>query len=359
MTVLQKNWKELINPSNVNVDYLNDCKTFARITVEPLERGFGNTLGNSLRRVLLSSIRGFAITSIRIDGVLHEFDLISGVKEDVADIIMNIKSLIIDKTTPSSATIRLRSNKKGVLYARDIELENDVRILNPDLIICHVEEDDVNLNIEMSVEFGIGYHLSSDKKQADKDFTCINLDALFNPVKRVAYSVENARIGQRTDYDRLILEVETNGAISPEDAVGLSAKIIQEQLNPFISFDVQEDTSVSNENSGEGLGFNENLLKRVDEMELSVRAYNCLVSENILYIADLVKKSENEMLKLTNFGRKSLNELKENLKTMGLSFGMNLDGIDSELLAKELSKKKSASGNVSLEPTLADSKKKI
>lgn len=357
MTVLQKNWRELINPSNVNVEYLNDSKTFARITVEPLERGFGNTLGNSIRRVLLSSIRGFAVTSVKIDGVLHEFDLINGVKEDVADIIMNVKSLIIDKTTPSPATIRLKSNKKGVLYARDIELENDVRILNPDLVMCHIEDDNVNFNMEMNIEFGIGYSLSSEEKQEGKDFTCIYLDALFNPVKRVAYSVENARIGQKTDYDKLILEIETNGAISPEDAVGLTAKILQEQLNPFINFDLKEDTSMCSDADTGSLGFNENLLKRVDEMELSVRAYNCLVNENILYIADLVRKSENEMLKLTNFGRKSLNELKDNLKVMGLSFGMNLDGIDSEL-TKELSKKKSLNGNNVLEPIKTDSRKK-
>lgn len=347
MTVLQKNWKELINPSTVNVEYLDETKNLARITVEPLERGFGNTLGNSLRRVLLSSIRGFAITSIKIDGVLHEFDLISGVKEDVADIIMNVKSLIIDKTTPSPATIKLKSNKKGILYARDIELENDVRILNPDLIMCHIEDDDVKFNMEMNVEFGIGYSLSSDEKSNNKDFACINLDALFNPVKRVAYSVENARIGQKTDYDKLVLEVETNGSVTPEDAVGLAAKILQEQLTPFINFNMEDDTSVNCDNDSVKLGFNENLLKRVDEMELSVRAYNCLVNENILYIADLVKKTEAEMLKLTNFGRKSLNELKDNLKSMGLSFGMNLDSIDSEL-TKELSKRKNLSNGVLL-----------
>ncbi len=348
MTVLQKNWKELINPSIVNVEYLDDSKTSARVVVEPLERGFGNTLGNSLRRVLLSSIRGFAVTSIKINGVLHEFDLINGIREDVADIIMNVKSLIIDKTTPSPATIRLKSNKKGVLYARDIELENDVRILNPDLVMCHVEDDNIEFDMEMNVEFGVGYSLSSDEKPNSKDFTCINLDALFNPVKKVAYSVENARIGQKTDYDKLILEVETNGSITPDDAIGLAAKILQEQLSPFINFDMNNDTSASCDSDGAKLGFNENLLKRVDEMELSVRAYNCLVNENILYIADLVRKTEAEMLKLTNFGRKSLNELKDNLRSMGLSFGMNLDGIDSEL-AKELSKRKNISNGVFLE----------
>ena len=356
MTVLQKNWKELINPSTVNVEYLDESKTLARVVVEPLERGFGNTLGNSLRRVLLSSIRGFAVTSIKINGVLHEFDLINGIKEDVADIIMNVKSLIIDKTTPSPATIRLKSNKKGVLYARDIELENDVSILNPDLVMCHVEDDGIEFNMEMNVEFGIGYSLLSDEKSNNKDFTSINLDALFNPVKKVAYSVENARIGQKTDYDKLILEVETNGSITPEDAIGLAAKILQEQLMPFINFNIEDDNSIGCEGDGAKLGFNENLLKRVDEMELSVRAYNCLVNENILYIADLVKKTEADMLKLTNFGRKSLNELKDNLKSMGLSFGMDLDDIDSEL-AKELSKKKSLNNGVVSETIKSDDSK--
>lgn len=354
MTVLQKNWKELINPSTVNVEYLNDSKTYARITLEPLERGFGNTLGNSIRRVLLSSIRGFAVTSVKISGVLHEFDLISGVKEDVADIIMNVKSLIIDKATATPATIRLKSNKKGVLYARDIELENGVKILNPDLVICHIEDDNVNFDMEMNVEFGIGYSLSSDEKESGKDFTVINLDALFNPVKRVSYSVENARIGQKTDYDKLILEVETNGSISPEDAIGLAAKILQEQLVPFINFDISGDTSVLGESKSNNLGFNDSLLKRVDEMELSVRSYNCLINENILYIADLVRKSEAEMLKLTNFGKKSLNELRDSLKSMGLSFGMDLDS-NPELM-KELSKRKAADSsknnkNVESKPT--------
>lgn len=348
MAVLQKNWKELIVPSNVSVEYLNEYDTLIKLTVEPLERGFGNTIGNSLRRVLLSSVRGFAVKSIKIKGVVHEFDVISGVKEDVADIIMNVKSLIIDKITPSPATIRLKSNKKGILYARDIELENGIRIINPNLIICHIEEDGVDFDMEMNVEFGIGYSPASDEKSKNGDFSCINLDALFNPVKRVSYSVESARIGQKTDYDKLILEVETNGSISPEDAVGLAAKILQEQLNPFINFNMDEDTSVSCENGNTKLGFNENLLKRVDEMELSVRAYNCLVNENIIYIADLVKKTEAEMLKLTNFGRKSLNELKDNLRSMGLSFGMNLDSIDGEL-AKELSKRKELNSGVAVD----------
>lgn len=348
MAVLQKNWKELIVPSNVNVEYLDEYDTSMKLTVEPLERGFGNTIGNSLRRVLLSSVRGFAVKSIKIKGVVHEFDVINGVKEDVTDIIMNVKSLIIDKITPSPATIRLKSNKKGILYARDIELENGIRIINPNLVICHIEEDGVDFDMEMNIEFGIGYSPASDERSKNGDFSCISLDALFNPVKRVSYSVESARIGQKTDYDKLILEVETNGSIAPEDAVGLAAKILQEQLNPFINFDMEDDTSVNCDNSNTKLGFNENLLKRVDEMELSVRAYNCLVNENIIYIADLVKKTEAEMLKLTNFGRKSLNELKDNLRSMGLSFGMNLDGIDGEL-AKELSKRKELNGGVAVD----------
>ncbi len=335
MTVLQKNWKELIKPSSIEVTNNDNSRNKATITVSPLERGFGNTIGNALRRILLSSIGGFAVTSVKIGGILHEFSLIDGIKEDVVDIIMNIKSLIIDKATANPGNMHLRASGKSIVYAKDIELDAGIKILNPDLVICHIEDDSVSLNIDMTVEYGIGYALAGEKHGDTKDVSIIYLDALFNPVKKVAYRIENARIGQKTDYDKLIMDVETNGSISPEDAVGLGARIIQEQLSFFVNFDVINSPLMDGADGSPRYNFNENLLKKIDEMELSVRSYNCLSGENIVYIADLVQKTENEMLKLPNFGRKSLNELRDNLKAMGLNFGMNLDNIKEEL-TKEL-----------------------
>ena len=334
MAVLQENWKDIIFPNSMNVEYIDNNKNKAVIYIEPLERGYGATLGNSLRRVLLSSIRGFAVTSVKIDGVLHEYSSIDGVREDVADIIMNIKSLIINKSTPTPAILKLKLNKKGAVLAKDIVVSNDVEILNPELVICNIEDSKVNLNIEMTVEYGMGYSLTEEKDKGDKEVSVIYLDTLYNPVKKVSFTVENARIGQQTDYDKLILEVETNGTISPKDAVGIAAKILQSQLNVFVSFDVNV---ISNEDTSSKPSKNEDLLnKKIDEMELSVRSYNCLINEGIKYIGDLVQKSELDMLRLPNFGRKSLNELKENLKVMGLSFDMKLDNWSPN----ELSKKK-------------------
>lgn len=335
MAILQENWKDIIFPNSTNVEYVDNNKNKAVIYIEPLERGYGATLGNSLRRVLLSSIRGFAVTSVKIDSVLHEYSSIDGVREDVADIIMNIKSLIINKSTPTPATLKLKLNKKGAILAKDIVVSNDVEILNPELVICNVEDSKVNLNIEMTVEYGMGYSLTEEKDKGDKEVSVIYLDTLYNPVKKVSFTVENARIGQQTDYDKLILEVETNGTISPKDAVGIAAKILQSQLNIFVSFDVNSIPEEKN-NNVEPSKNNDLLNKKIDEMELSVRSYNCLINEGIKYIGDLVQKSELDMLRLPNFGRKSLNELKENLKAMGLSFDMKLDNWSPN----ELSKKK-------------------
>lgn len=338
MTVLQENWKDVIFPNSIDVEYKNEAKTKAIISIEPLERGYGTTLGNSLRRILLSSIKGFAVTSVKFDGVLHEYSAIDGIREDVADIIMNIKSLIIDKATPSSAVLKLKLNKKGTVYAKDIVLSNDVEILNPELIICNIEDDNVNLNVEMTVEYGTGYSLTEEKEKDGKEVSVIYLDTLYNPVKKVSFSIENARIGRQTDYDKLILEVETNGTISPEDAIGIAAKILQTQLDVFIKFEVasiEDKTDVLSNNSS----VDSNLYKKIDEMELSVRSYNCLINEGIKYIGDLVQKSELDMLKLPNFGRKSLNELKENLRVLNLTFDMKLDNWPPENL-NELSKKK-------------------
>jgi DNA-directed RNA polymerase subunit alpha len=338
MTILQENWNDLISPNSVNIEYKDKAKLSAVITMEPLERGYGITLGNSLRRILLSSIRGFAVTSIKIDTVLHEYGVISGIREDVSDIIMNIKSLIITKPTSNPATLKLKLNKKGAIYAKDIVLSNGVEILNPDLVICNIEDVKINLNVEMTVEYGKGYAAVDGKNTKGKDVTTIYLDSLFNPVRKVSYAVENARVGNQTDYDKLILEIETNGTVAPEEVIGIAAKIMQEQLDVFINFEVIErPTEAVIETAAESL-LTAEFNKKIDEMELSVRSYNCLIGEGIKYIGDLVQKTEFDMLKLPNFGKKSLNELRENIKLLGLNFGMKLDGWKSPLA--DLHKKK-------------------
>lgn len=334
MAIFKENWKDMIKTSEVEV--VKNSETKATIVVQPLEKGYGLTMGNALRRILLTSIRGFAVTSVRIDGVFHEFDVIPGIKEDVYEIIGNVKSLLFTKETSAPSKLRIKANKKGVVKASDIVVENGGEVLNKDLVICNIEKEDVDLNMEMIVEYGMGYRpaIFHDEK---KDLGVILLDTVFSPIKRVIYTVRNARVGQKIDYDRLDLEVETNGTISPGDAVALAAKILQTQLNTFVNFDSREEDI---DDSGDGNNeINPNLLKKIDEMELSVRSYNCLKTENINLIGDLVQKSEAEMLKLTNFGRKSLNELKDNLKTLGLSFGMEIEGWPASEV-KETPKKK-------------------
>ncbi|MDR2760730.1 MAG: DNA-directed RNA polymerase subunit alpha [Rickettsiales bacterium] len=340
MAILQENWKDLIFPNSIKIEYKDKAKTSAMVVVEPLDKGYGITLGNSLRRVLLSSIRGFAVTSIKIDTVLHEYSVINGIREDVADIIINIKSLVLVKSTTNPSTLKLKLNKKGAVYARDIVLSDGVEILNSDLIICNIEDSNVNLNVEMVVECGKGYVRAEDKKLDNRDVTTIFLDSLFNPVKRVLYSVENVRVGDQTDYDRLMLEVETNGTISPEDVVSAAAKILQKQLEAFVTFKTKETAVklVAGDVVGEENSLNTEFNKKIDEMELSVRAYNCLISENIKYVGDLIQKTEFDMLRLPNFGKKSLNELRENLKVLGLSFGMSVGNWKRP--SSELSKKK-------------------
>ena len=334
MAILQENWKDLIKGSNIEIKKKDEKE--ATFVVQPLEKGYGITLGNALRRILLTSVRGFAVTSVKIDGVFHEYDSMDRIKEDVYDIIMNVKSLLFTKETSSPSKLFLKANKKGQVLARDIKIENGGEILNKDLVICNIEKDGVEFNMEMTAEYGVGYvpALFHDEKKA---LGVIYVDAVFSPVRRVIYKVSNARVGQKVDYDCLELTVETNGTLNPADAVALAAKIMQTQLNVFINFDfVEEENADSNEAKEE---INPALLKKIDEMELSVRSYNCLKMENINLIGDLVQKTETEMLKLPNFGRKSLNELKDNLKAMGLSFGMQIDNwppVDS----KENSKKK-------------------
>ena len=322
MGILKESWGILTKPSLVALkEGYNDFNNSV-IVLEPFERGFGNTLGNSLRRVLLSCIAGFAVTSVKIDGVLHEYTSIDGVEEDVIDIIMNIKSLAITKDSSEPCVIRLTSDRAGPVYAGSIDLPAGVDIINKDLLICTLNEG-VKIDIQMNVECGKGY-VVADSSKKDKTVGLIAVDSIFSPVKRVAYKVENARVGQVTDYDKLIFEIETNGSITPVDALATAAKILQEQLSVFINFDVGAmDNEVKKDIDIEP-DFNRNLLKTIEELELSVRSYNCLKNENITYVGDLVIRTEAEMLKTANFGRKSLNELKENLKSMSLSFGMKL-----------------------------------
>lgn len=324
MAVLQENWRNLIVPNNMDVSFEAGNEKKAVIVLEPLERGYGITLGNALRRVLLSSLRGFAITSIKIDGVLHEYSTIDGIREDVTDIIMNLKSLIINKSTTSPAVLKLKLNKKGQVRAKDIVLTGGVEILNPDLVICNIEDSKVNLNFEMTVEYGMGYCPAENREEDEKETSLIYVDAMFSPIERVSYRVENSRIGQQTDYDKLIMEVETNGTIQPDEAIGVAAKILQTQLDVFVRFDLTSSSDFSGVGILEDQDLNSILARKIDEMELSVRSYNCLINEGIRTLGDLVRKDEMDLLKLPNFGRKSLNELKDNLKNLGLSFGMTL-----------------------------------
>ena len=322
MSILKESWQMLSVPSNVVVKDGIDPMKNATIIMEPFERGFGNTLGNALRRVLLSSIAGFAPTSIKIDGVLHEYGVVSGVKEDVTSIIMNVKSLVVNKPDSSSCVLKISSNKPGPLMAGSIEASNGIEIINKDLVICTLNKDS-KIDMQINVECGKGYVTADQNKKSESSIGVIFLDAMFSPIRRVSYKVENARVGQITDYDKLIMEIDTNGTITPQDALGVAAKIIQEQLEIFVNFDVSKILDLKKDVGSEP-EFNKNLLKTIDELELSVRSYNCLKNENITYVGDLVMRTEAEMLKTSNFGRKSLNELKENLKSMGLTFGAKL-----------------------------------
>lgn len=323
MAILKESWHNLTKPNSLvqKDDYDNVTKSI--IVMEPFERGYGDTLGNALRRVLLSSISGFAVTSIKIDGVLHEYSTVDGVKEDVLDIIMNLKSLVVTKEDSSPVTLKLSANGAGPVYSGSIDLPAGVDIVNKDLLICTLNEG-ANFEMQITVECGKGYSSYSNHKVNENSIGSIAVDSIFSPVKRVAYKVENARVGQITDFDKLIMEIETDGSVTPKDALGVAAKILQEQLQVFVTFDVNKyDKPVVDELSDEP-EFNKNLLKTIDELELSVRSYNCLKNENIIYVGDLVIRTEGEMLKTANFGRKSLNELKDNLKSMSLSFGMKL-----------------------------------
>ena len=329
-----KNWKALIKPSKVDVK-THDSKSIATIIAEPLEKGYGLTIGNSLRRILLSSIRGSAVTAIQIDGVLHEFSSIKGVREDVTDIVLNVKSLALKSHSEGPKKLILDASGPGEIKANKILENPDIEILNPDFIICNLDEG-TKFHMELTVNSGKGYVPANLNKIKDPPLGLIAIDSLFSPVKKVSYSVSTAREGKALDYDKLTLQIETNGSIAADDALAYAARIFQDQLSMFVNFD--EPKEVIPQQLPVEPEFNKNLLKKVDELELSVRSMNCLKNDNIIYIGDLVQKTESEMLRTPNFGRKSLNEIKEVLGSMSLYLGMEIPNWPPENIA-ELSQK--------------------
>jgi DNA-directed RNA polymerase subunit alpha len=319
--VIQKNWQELIKPNKLVVQPSDDPKRRVTVVAEPLERGFGVTLGNSLRRVLMSSLQGAAVMSVQIDGVLHEFSSIPGVREDVTDIILNIKETAIRMDGEGPKRMVLRKTGPGQVTAGDITQVTGITILNPEHPICTLDQG-AEIRMEFTVATGKGYVPSERNRAEDAPIGLIPVDSVFTPVKKVSYKVEPTREGQILDYDKLTMTIETNGVVSPEDALAYAARIVQDQLDIFVNF--EEPKKESSSESVPELPFNPALLKKVDELELSVRSANCLKNDNIVYIGDLIQKSEAEMLRTPNFGRKSLNEIKEVLAQMGLHLGMEV-----------------------------------
>jgi len=332
--MLAKNWQDLIKPNKLDISTSKTNPRQATIVAEPLERGFGHTLGVALRRILLSSLQGAAVTSVKIEGVLHEFSSVPGVREDVTDIILNIKELRLKTGSSEKKRISLTATGPGEVRASQIETTGDVEIINKDHVICTLDKG-AKLNMEMTVETGKGYVRA--QKASDAAIGLIPVDALFSPVTKVTYKVDNARVGQITDYDKLSMTIETDGSVTAEDAVALAARILQDQLKLFINFE-ESKVEAKKEDKPE-LPFSPYLLKKVYDLdELSVRATNCLKNDNIVYVGDLVQKTEAEMLKTPNFGRKSLNEIKEKLAKIGLRFGMEVQGWPPENI-EELARK--------------------
>ncbi|MEA3535123.1 DNA-directed RNA polymerase subunit alpha [Rhizobium sp. CC-YZS058] len=317
--MIQKNWQELIKPNKV--EFTSSGRTKVSLVAEPLERGFGLTLGNALRRVLLSSLRGAAVTAVQIDGVLHEFSSIPGVREDVTDIVLNIKEIAIKMDGDDAKRMVVRKQGPGVVTAGDIQTVGDIEILNPNHVICTLDEG-AEIRMEFTVNNGKGYVPAERNRSEDAPIGLIPVDSLYSPVKKVSYKVENTREGQVLDYDKLSMTIETDGSVTGEDAVAFAARILQDQLGVFVNFD--EPQKETEEEAVTELAFNPALLKKVDELELSVRSANCLKNDNIVYIGDLIQKTEAEMLRTPNFGRKSLNEIKEVLASMGLHLGMEV-----------------------------------
>lgn len=322
--IFAKNWRDLIKPKTLEIERETLGQTYGKFSCEPLERGFGTTLGNSLRRVLLSSLQGAAITAVKIDGALHEFQTLPDVVEDVTDIVLNLKEVLLKMEDPKPKVIRVDKEGEGRVTAGDIAAVDGVKVLNPEQPIATLARGG-KLHMELLVQMGRGYVSAERNKTATMSVGTIPIDALFAPVKKVNYTVTHARVGQQTDYDKLTIEVWTDGSVTPDDAVAFAAKILKDQLSIFINFEETEEP-IEEMVSEEAAKMNENLDKSVDELELSVRSANCLQNANIRYIGELVQKTEAEMLKTKNFGRKSLKEIKEILAEMGLSLGMKLDG---------------------------------
>ncbi|MEM7472136.1 MAG: DNA-directed RNA polymerase subunit alpha [Pseudomonadota bacterium] len=319
--MIHKNWQELIKPNQLEIKPGTDPARKATVIAEPLERGFGLTMGNALRRVLMSSLQGAAITSVQIDNVLHEFSSISGVREDVTDVVLNLKGVAIRMEVEGPKRLSISAKGPAVVTAGDISDSAGIEILNRDHVICHLD-DGADLFMELTVNTGKGYVSAEKNKPEDAPIGLMPIDAIFSPVKKVSYDVQPTREGQVLDYDKLTMKVETDGSISPDDAVAYAARILQDQLGIFVNFD--EPESARAQDDEDELEFNPLLLKKVDELELSVRSANCLKNDNIVYIGDLIQKTEAEMLRTPNFGRKSLNEIKEVLSGMGLHLGMDI-----------------------------------
>lgn len=330
--IMAPNWANLIKPTEYKESSVGNNTSVFKI--EPLERGFGTTLGNALRRVLLSSLQGAAITTVKIEGVDHEFSAISGVREDMTEVILNLKQLAIKYGGSERKRISLKATGPCVVTASMIDTANDIEIVNGDHVICTLDKG-AKINMEMTVCTGKGYVSANDNRKAELPLGVMPIDSIYSPVKRVTFKVENSRVGSETEYDKLFLTIETNGTLSPELSLGLSAKILQDQLNVFVNFCTEEVNQADEEDK---LPFDVQLLKKVDDLELSVRSQNCLKNDNIVYIGDLVVKTEGEMLKTPNFGRKSLNEIKELLSSMGLKFGMEIPGWPPENI-EDLAKK--------------------
>ncbi|MFZ2448381.1 MAG: DNA-directed RNA polymerase subunit alpha [Syntrophobacteraceae bacterium] len=323
---MQKNWRELIKPKRLEIE-TTDPNTYGKFECEPLERGFGITLGNALRRVLLSSLQGSAITSVKVDGVLHEFSTIPGVLEDVTDVILNLKEVRFKVTGDSSPRrVMIEQEGEGRVGAGAIRTGPQIEVLNPDRHICTLARD-AKLRMELTIKQGKGYVPADKNIEENQPIGTIPIDAVFSPVRKVSYTVSQARVAQITDYDKLTIEIWSDGSVKPEDALAYAAKILKDQLTIFINF--EEEAETPEEEIRTEPAFNENLFRSVDELELSVRSANCLKNADIRYIGELVQRTEQEMLKTKNFGRKSLNEIKEILSEMGLSLGMKLDSFPS------------------------------
>lgn len=320
-TLVARNWRELIRPKTVPVDQASLTERYGKFVCEPLERGFGLTLGNSLRRVLLSSLQGAAITAVRIDGALHEFTSVPDVVEDVTELVLNFKEVVVRSHTARTQTVRIDKEGPCKVTAGDIQTNDQIEVLNPDHEICTVAKGG-RFSAELTINVGHGYVPAERNKVPGMAIGTIPIDALFSPIQKVNYTVTNARVGQITDYDKLTLQVWTNGSVKPQDAVAYAAKILKDQLSIFINFE-EDDEPYEAENEEEPL--NENLFRSVEELELSVRSANCLQNANIHLIGELVQKTEGEMLKTKNFGRKSLKEIKEILSDMGLALGVKID----------------------------------